>query len=121
MASQDIAWEVLGWAAGGIDEQCFGEDYGVAVTFAPTPAQTPQGAIQMVPVWQLLITARNPLLNSGPLYHLCPIGDLAAVDKNARPQEDAVRAAVTDGLRKLRALARSKTAPGANGRQVPAG
>ena len=108
----DIHAEVLGWVLDQIGKQAFSEDYGAAVSFGAAPLQTPQGQ-RIVPVWTLLITARNPLLGQGPLFHgPVPIG-------SPRPVEADVRAAVTEGLRLLRDLAASQLA-GSNGK-APAG
>jgi hypothetical protein len=108
----DITAEVTGWVAGEIAKQRFGEDFGYAVSLGLAAVQTPQGVAQ-VPMWTLLITARNPLLKEGPLYHgPVPIG-------TPRPEEKNVRAEVTNGLKALRDLAASKLSAG-NGR-APAG
>lgn len=104
----DIYAEVLGWAKDEIDKQRFGEDFGVAVMLGPAVIASPAGQ-QQVPMWSLLITARSPLMKEGPMYHgPVPVGV-------ARPAEDVVRGAVTEGLRLLRDLAASKLA-GANGK-----
>lgn len=108
MTAVDIQAQVLGWVLDEIAGQCFGEDYGAAVTFGVVPMQGPAGA-QAVPAWLLLITARSPLLGQGPLYH-GPVGIGAPA-----PVEADVRAEVTRGLRALRELAASKLA-GSNGR-----
>jgi hypothetical protein len=104
----NITAEVEAWVKDEIRQQRLGEEFGVAVTFGPAQVQTPQGVVQ-VPGWMLLLTARNPLLTEGPLYHgPVPIGA-------PRPVEDAVRAEVVKGLAALRDLAASKLA-GGNGR-----
>ena len=112
--SGDIQAEVLGWALDELDKQRFSEDYAAAVTFAPSPLQTPQG-MRLVPAWLLLITARSPLLGEGPLYH-GPVGIGAP-----RPEEKPVRAAVADGVRQLRDLAASKLAAGNGHAKAPLG
>jgi hypothetical protein len=104
--ADDIAAELNGWAEDEIDKQRMGEDYGLHIALGSAAAQTPQG-IRMVPAWQLLITARNPLLKEGPLWHFVPL-------PSARPSEADVRAAVADGMRQLRDLAATKLA-GTNG------
>jgi hypothetical protein len=101
---------VLGWVLDEVGKQALGQDYGAAVTFAPSPVQTPAG-IQVIPAWFLLVTARNPILREGPLYH----GPVPMSPGAPRPVEAEVRAAVADGLRQLRDLAASKLA-GGNGR-----
>lgn len=106
MTAQDIRTEVDTWVADEIGKQAFGEAFGWAVTWGPAPAQGPQGMV-MVPLWQLLITARNPLLGQGDLYHLAQLGA-------PRPKEADVRREAAEGLRQLRELARAQTA-GANG------
>ena len=60
--------------------------------------------------WQLAITARNPVLGEGTLFHAVPLGDPQKINLHVRPQEDVVRAAVADGIRLLRGLAKSKLA-----------
>ena len=105
MAAQDIAAQVQDWVAGEIGRQCFGEDFGFAVTFGPAQVPNGQGGAVMVASWQLLMTTANPLLGQGDLYHLVPLGV-------TRPKEDQVRALVADGVRQLRDLARSQTAAG---------
>lgn len=102
----DIHAEVLGWVLDEIGRQRMGEEFGAAVTWAPMPAQTPQGVIT-VPGWLLLITARNPLLGEGPLHHMANLGA-------PRPVEESTRKEVASGLRMLRDLAASKLA-GSNG------
>jgi len=105
--SSDIQAEALGWALDEIGKQRFGEDFGAAVTLQGAAVQTPQGPAS-VPMWTLLLTARNPLLKGGPLYHgPVPVG-------SPRPAEDVVRAEVTKGLQLLRNLAASQLA-GSNG------
>jgi hypothetical protein len=103
MAAQDIQAELLGWALDETQKQCFGEDFGVAVSFGLVPIN-PQ---QVLPVWQLVITARNPILGQGPLFHAKPIGDPRQAGMHTRPSEETVRAEVGEGLRLLRALAAS--------------
>lgn len=104
----DIQAEVLGWVLDEIGRQAFGEDFGAAVTLGAVQVMTPQGP-GMIPAWQMLLTARNPVLKEGPLCHgPVPVG-------GPRPVEAEVRAAVADGLRKLRDLAASKLA-GGNGK-----
>lgn len=101
----DIQAEALGWALDEIDRQAFGEHYGAAVTLAMAVVQVPGGARQ-IPMWSLLITARNPIVGESQLYHgPVPIGC-------PRPLEKDVRDAVTEGLRLLRDLAASKLAVG---------
>jgi hypothetical protein len=107
----DIHAEMHGWATGELDRLRLGEAYGAAVTLLAGQMQTPQG-VQMVPVWQLLITCRSPLLAEGPLFHFVAL-------PGPRPDEDAVRAAVAEGLRQLRDLTASKLAT-TNG-HAPAG
>ncbi len=120
MAAEDITDQVTAWALDEVSRQCMGEHYGVSVTWAPVPAQSPSG-VQVVPVWHLLITGRNPLLAEGPLYHTQVIGDMALIDAHVRPKQDTVRAAVTAGLRAICGLASRKLA-GPDGKpSVPAG
>lgn len=104
----DIGAEVLGWVLDEITRQAFGEEYGAAVTLGAAQVMTPAGP-GMVPAWTMLLTARNPLLKEGPLYHgPVPVG-------GPRPVEAEVRAAAAEGLRQLRDLAASKLA-GGNGK-----
>jgi hypothetical protein len=108
----DIHAELLGWVLDELDRVRLGEAYGAAVSL--TPAMIGPG--QTVPVWMLLITARNPMLTEGPLFHFVPLpGPLPG----PRPGEEAVRAAVADGVRQLRDLMSRKLA-GGNG-HAPAG
>jgi hypothetical protein len=91
------------WAEEEIGKQSFGEDFGYAVTLQLAAVQTPQG-MQQVPMWTLFLTCRNPVLAEGPLYHgPVPVG-------SPKPDEKVVRGQVTEGLRLLRVLARSKLA-----------
>ena len=109
MAAEDIHAQVLGWALDETGKQAFGEDFGVAVAFGMAMMQTPAGPAQM---WSLFITARNPILGEGPLYHgPVPVG-------SPRPVEAEVRKQVGEGIRMLRDLGKRKLA-GNNGR--PAG
>jgi hypothetical protein len=105
MAAVDLTAQALAWAADEIGKQCLGEEFGVSVTWAPTQAMSPQGP-RLIPAWFVLVTARNPVLGEGPLFH-GPITVGSPV-----PEEQAVRATVTDGLRQLRDLAKSKLAGG---------
>lgn len=108
--ADDIHAELLGWITDEVDAVRLGEAYGCAVTLLAAQAPTRQG-MTMIPVWQLLVTARNPLLTEGPLFHFVPL-------PGPRPDEEAVRAAVADGVRQLRELTATKLA-GGNGHQVP--
>lgn len=107
MAAQEIKTEVEAWIADEIGKQHFGEDFGYAVTWGPQMVPNGQGGAATIAPWVALITCRNPLLGQGDLYHVAQLGV-------TRPKEDEVRKQVTDGLRQLRQLARSKTS-GANG------
>lgn len=99
--------EAEGWAEDEIRKQAFGEDFDYAVTLQQGMVATPQGP-RAVPVWTLLLTARSPLLGEGPLYHgPVPVG-------SPKPDEKAVREQVTEGIRLLRELAKSRLA-GQNG------
>ncbi len=109
--ADDIQAGLLGWASDELDRVRLGEAYGIAITLLAGQARTPQG-VATVPVWQLLVTARNPLLTEGPLFHFVPL-------PSPRPEEEQVRAAVADGVRQLRNLTARKLA-GGNGR-APAG
>lgn len=113
MAADDITAQAQAWAADEIARQCLGENYGWSVTWGPVAMPNGQGGAVMVPVWQLLLTCRNPLLGEGDLYHLAQIGF-------PRPKEADVRREVAEGLRQLRELASSKIA-GGNGRAPVAG
>lgn len=107
MASLDIKAEVETWVADEIGKQCFGEDFGHAVAWGPQPMPNGQGGAVLVPAWTAVITFRNPLLGQPDLYHLAQLGII-------RPKEADVRTQVTDGMRQLRELAKSKTS-GLNG------
>lgn len=101
MTITDLGAQARAWALDEAAKASLGEDFGVDVCWSPQPAQTPSGAIQAVPGWMLLITARNPLLGQNPLYHLVPVGAPA-------PGEAQVRAEVVRGIKALRDLAASK-------------
>ena len=111
MAAQDIRRDVIAWVKDEIGKQCFGEDFGWAVTWGLAPVQTPQGVV-MVAAWTAVITFRNPLLGEGELYHLAQLGA-------PRPKEADVRREVASGISQLRELAKSKIS-GANGRAAAA-
>jgi hypothetical protein len=100
----DMHAELLGWVMDEIHLQAMGQEYGAAVTLGVGQAQGPQGVIT-VPVWQLLLTGRNPVLGEGPLWHMVPL-------TGPRPDAAQVRERVGDGLRQLRDLAASKLAQG---------
>lgn len=108
----NIVREIEVWVQDEIRKQRLGEEFGFAVNLGAAAVQTPRGMAQM-PMWMLLITARNPLLTEGPLFHgPVPIGF-------PRPAEQIVRAEVAKGLNALRDLSASKLATG-NG-HTPAG
>jgi len=111
MTAADIHAEVLGWVLDEIRRKSLGDEFGGAVAWAPTLVQIPgpggRPAQAQIPVWHLLLTARNPIPAEGPLHHMGVLGA-------ARPQEKTVRDEVIKGLRLLRELAASKLAP-ANG------
>ena len=107
MAAQDIKAQLDAWIEDEIGKVCFGEAYGWALSWAPAPAQGPQGMV-MIPAWQLLITCANPLLGQGDLYHIVPVQQLGLT----RPVEADVRREVADGIRQLRELAKSKISGG---------
>lgn len=98
----DIHAELRGWVLDELDRIRLGEAYDCAVTLLAGQMQTPQGA-RIIPVWQLLVSCRSPLLAEGPLFHFVPLA-------GPRPEEEAVRAAVADGVRQLRDLTASKLA-----------
>lgn len=107
MTATDIAAEVTAWAVAEVNKQCFGEDYGVAITLQMAPAQV-QGGVVMQPMWMLVLTGRSPRLGEGPIFGMQPVAA-------ARPTEEQVKGAVTSALRQLRDYAASKLA-GANGK-----
>jgi hypothetical protein len=98
----DIHAEVLGWVLDEIDHKSLGEEFGGAVAWSAV-----QVGNQVVPIWYVMLTARNPIATEGPLHHT---GILGA----ARPQEKTVRDEVIKGMRQLRELTATKLAP-ANG------
>lgn len=106
IAAQDIRAEVDTWVADEVRKVCLGEQYGWAVTWGPVPMPGPQGAV-MIPLWQLVLTCRNPLAGQGELYHLAQLGA-------PRPKRAEVQKQVSDGVRQLRELAKSKIS-GTNG------
>jgi hypothetical protein len=111
MAVTDIGAQVKALALDEAGKQCFTEDFGVDVTWAPQGIQTPQG-VQPVPGWTLLLTARNPFLGEGPLFHMVPL-------QATVPDEAMIREAVADGIRQLRDLAASRLASVNGGARVP--
>jgi hypothetical protein len=100
MAATDIQAEVSMWVADEVRQQCFTEDFGWSVTWAPAPVQTPAGVV-IVPGWHLVLTTKSPLLGEGDLFHLAQLGA-------PRPAESFVRAEVGKGMTALRGLAKSK-------------
>lgn len=107
MAAEDIRAQIEGWVADEVRGKCLADDYGWSVTLLAAPMQTAQGVL-VVPVWHLLLTARNPLLGGGPLHHFVPL-------PGPRPDENAVRGEVGKGMFMLRDLAAKKLA-GTNGK-----
>ena len=108
MAAQNIAADVELWVADEIVKTCFGEDFGFAVTWGPAQVPDGQGGARLAPGWQLLMTARDPLLGRPDMVHMVSLG-------LGRPKEADVRAQAAEGVRQLRDLAKSQTAAG-NGR-----
>ena len=104
--AQDIRFEVEARVAAEVSNQAFGEAFGWAVTWGPAPVQTPQGTV-LVPLWQLVLTCRNPLPGGGELFHMAQLG-------MPRPKEADVRREVASGIAQLRDLAKSKLS-GSNG------
>jgi hypothetical protein len=100
----DMHAELLGWVLDEIGKQAMGQEYAAAIALGVGQVQAPQGVIA-VPSWQLLLTARSPLLGEGPLWHMVPLA-------GPRPDSAHVREQVGDGLRQLRDLAASKLAQG---------
>jgi hypothetical protein len=108
VAAEDIHAQISLWVADEVRSKCLADDYGWSVTLLPVSAQTPAG-VQVIPLWHLLLTTRNPLLGEGPLFHFVPI------PMPARPDENMVRGEVGEGMAALRDLARKKLA-GGNGK-----
>jgi hypothetical protein len=92
MAAIDNAAKVRTAILAAIEQQCFGEDYGVDVSMQL--AQSPTG---VVPVWALVFTARSPLLGRGPLVHIATIPFVT-------PTSEQIEQAVTEGIKALRDL-----------------
>ena len=111
MAVTDLGAQAKAWALDEAGRECFAEDFGCDVFCSPQVIQGPQGP-QLIPVWVLVLTARNPLLGEGPLHHTVPVGSPAA-------KEDDVRKAVAEGMQALRDLAASKLAGVNGGAKVP--
>ena len=111
MPADDISAQVSAWVQDEMNKQRFGEDFGWSVSWGPQPVPTPGGMV-VIPVWQALITCRNPLLGQGELFLLVQLGA-------PRPKEDDVRRQIADGVRQLRELAASKLS-GANGHRKAA-
>lgn len=101
---QDITAEVTGWALDELGKQRFGEDYAAAVTWSPQAMQI-AGGTQLIALWSLLVTGRNPILGEGCLYSLQPLGD-------TRPSEEVTRARVGVAVRQLREAAKAKLSAG---------
>jgi len=112
MAAQDITAQAQAWAEDETGKQCFGETFGVSVSWGPVPVPTPGGQV-IAAGWHLLVTTLSPAVGEGHLFHLAAIG-------LTRPKEADVRREVAEGIRKLRVLAHSKTAMG-NGKALAAG
>jgi hypothetical protein len=91
-----------------VRRKCLADDYGWSVSLLGGPVQTAQG-VQLVPVWHVLLTTRNPVLGEGPLFHFVPF------PPGPRPDEQTVRGEVGKGMFALRGLAAKKLA-GGNGK-----
>jgi hypothetical protein len=92
MAAIDNAAKVRTAILAAIEQQCFGEDYGVDVSMQL--AQSPTG---VMPVWALIFTTRSPLLGRGPLVHIATIPSVI-------PSGEQIEQAVTEGIKGLRDL-----------------
>jgi hypothetical protein len=107
MAAENIHALISLWVEDEVRGKCLADDYGWSVTLLAAPVQTPAG-VQIMPLWHLLLTTRNPLLGEGPLFHFVGI-------PGPRPDENAVRGEVGKGMFALRDLASRKLA-GGNGK-----
>jgi hypothetical protein len=104
MAAEDIRAQIEEWVADEVRGKCLADDYGWSVTLLAAPMQGPAG-VQIVPIWHLLLTTRNPMLGEGPLFHFVGL-------PGPRPEELAVRGEVGKGMAALRDLDGKKLAGG---------
>lgn len=102
MTPQDIEAEIRDWVHREIGKRAFGEAFGYAVSLQLVPS--PQG---LVPVWNLMVTCRNPLVGQQPLWRMTGVPE-------PRPAEKEVRGHVERMMQELRGLSAQVTA-GANG------
>ena len=107
MAAENIHALISLWVEDEVRSKCLADDYGWSVALLAAPMQGPAG-VQIVPLWHLLLSTRNPLLGEGPLFHFVPL-------PGPRPDENAVRGEVGRGMAMLRDLAGKKLA-GGNGK-----
>jgi hypothetical protein len=122
MAAVNIQAEAQAWAEDEISRRCMGERFGAVVVCSLVPVPTQQGPV-MLPMWSVLITAGNPQVGTGPLWHVAAIGDQEPqkIELGVEPSEADVRKAVTQGVAKLRLAAASKLAVGNGGKKLPPG
>jgi hypothetical protein len=94
-ADQDA--EVRDLVEASISRRRMGVEYGFDVTWQPVQAQLPNGAVQIVVVYTIVLTRRSPLLGQPALYHLAQV-------PSPRPTAEQVDEQVADGIRQLAAL-----------------
>jgi hypothetical protein len=92
MGAVDITAQVRAWALAEVEQQCFGDDFGVDAGWDAIPTQA---GVQVG--YRLVISCRSPLLGQGPLFSLAPM-------LTPQPTAELVREAVTTLLRNLREL-----------------
>lgn len=90
MGAVDVGAQVRAWALAEVEQQCFGEEFGVDVGW--DAMQTPAGP-QVG--YRIAVSCRAPLLGQGPLFALAPL-------LMPQPTAEQVREAVTALLRTLR-------------------
>lgn len=93
MGAVDISAQVRAWALAEVEQQCFGEDFGVDVAWDAVP--TP-GGVQVG--YRIVLSCPSPLLGQGPLFAMVPL-------LTSQPTAEQVREAVTALLQTLRSNA----------------
>jgi hypothetical protein len=102
-ADQDA--EVRELVEASIGKRRMGVDYGFDVAWQPVQAQLPNGAVQNIVVYTIVLTRRSPLLGEPRnLFHLAQI-------PSPRPTAEQVDEQVADGIRQLAALYESMKRP----------
>jgi hypothetical protein len=92
MGAFDVSAQVRTWALAEVEQQCFGEEFGVDVGWDAVP-----GATGVQVGYRIAVSCRAPLLGQGPLFSLAPL-------LTPQPTQEQVRDAVTAMLKQLREL-----------------